>query len=253
MKNKIPLVTHYKKLLFFAFNRFKGKNYTVMREYFADVLISEVEEFMPLWKKRVLDVGGARGEFCRILSHKRKCDAINLDPSPQEFIGGWDKSLTKDKLWLKTRVGVADSLPFKDNCFDLVILRGVLEHIPFEKQQKSVNEMYRVTKKNGFGYIMIPPWYNPHAGHALKPFHILPFKVAKFLRTTLFGTNINARSLKELNLYPITFKRMEKMISSAHFKIAATRDTHLRFHLVTKIPLLREIMVPAVAFILIKE
>jgi ubiquinone/menaquinone biosynthesis C-methylase UbiE len=244
---------HYRTLLFYAFNRFKGNNYRRMREYLADVLISEVEEFMPLWKKKVLDVGGARGEFCRILNKKRKCNAINIDPEPAGYIGGWDKKLQEDVLWPKTKVGVADKLPFRDNSFDLVICRGVLEHIPTDKQQKSVQEMYRVTKRKGFCYIMIPPWYNPHAGHTLKPFHVIPFKAAKFLRQTFFGTKIKARSLEEEYLYPVTFSRMRKMILNAHFRIAATRDTHLRFHFVTKIPVLREIAVPAVSFILKKE
>ena len=41
-------------------------------------------------------------------------------------------------------------------------------------------------KKQGIGYFVIPPWYNPHAGHGLKPFHIFPFAIAKFLRNLFF-------------------------------------------------------------------
>jgi len=60
-KIKINLFDHYKKLLFYSFNRFKGNNYSLMREYLAKILIMEVEEFMPLWNKKVLDVGGQGG------------------------------------------------------------------------------------------------------------------------------------------------------------------------------------------------
>lgn len=168
--HKINLFNHYRKLCFFAFNRFRSNNYQLMREYFAQILIMEIEKFTPIWNKKILDVGGARGEFCKVISEKRKCDAINLDPYPGKYI------------WPKTIIGFADNMPFDDNEFDLVICRGVLEHIPKEKQQQSVNEMYRVTKIGGICYIMIPPWYNPHAGHHLKPFHIFPFKLAKYLR-----------------------------------------------------------------------
>ena len=209
-----------------------------MREYFTQILIMEVEDFMLLWNKKVLDVGGAKGEFCKVISEKRKCDAINLDPYPGKYI------------WPKTKIGFADSMPFDDNEFDLVICRGVLEHIPKEKQQQSMNEIHRVTKTGGICYIVIPPWYNPHAGHQLKPFHILPFKVAKFLRQLIFRNKINANSFEEATLYPITFKKMLKMISTSGFKVISTKDTHFRLHFLTKIPVIREIAVPSVAFIL---
>lgn len=87
--DKINLLNHYRKLWFFAFNRSKGNNYQLMSEYFTQILLMEVEEFMSVWNKKVLDVGGAKGTFCKVISEKRKCDAINLDPSPGEYI--WPK------------------------------------------------------------------------------------------------------------------------------------------------------------------
>lgn len=242
MKNKdINLIDHYKKLFFYNFNRFKGNNYQSMREYFSQILLMEIEDFVSLWHKKILDVGGARGEFCKSLYEKRACDITNVDPFPGEYI------------WPKTKIAYADNLPFGDNEFDLVIGRGVLEHVPTDKQQQSVREMYRVTKPGGFSYILIPPWYNPHAGHGLKPFHILPFKLAKFLRQLVMREKIVANSYAEAGLYPVTFRRMKKMILVSGFSLLATRDTHFRLHFLTKIPLLREIAVPSVAFILEKK
>lgn len=112
--------------------------------------------------------------------------------------------------------------------------------------------MYRVTKVGGICYILIPPWYNPHAGHSLKPFHIFPFKVAKLLRQFVFRDKISANSFQEANLYPVSFGRMLKLISTTGFKLIATRDTHFRLHFLTRIPIIREIAVPSVAFILVK-
>jgi len=212
-----------------------------MREYFAGIFISEIEEFIPLYEKKVLDVGGAKGEFCKVISKERECEAVNLDPDPGNF------------LWPRTIKGCADNLPFSENEFDLVICRGVLEHIPPGRQQRSVGEMYRVVKRDGFCYIIIPPWYNLHAGHGLKPFHYFPFKVAKFLRELFFSRKITANSYEESNLYPITFRRMLEMIMASGFKLLATRDTHLRLHFLTRIPIIREIAVPSAVFILTKE
>ena len=77
--------------------------------------------------------------------------------------------------------------------------------------------------------------------------------MAKFLRELIFGNKIDANSYEEAGLYPITFRRMLKMISKSGFKILDTKDTHLRLHFLTKIPIIREVAVPAVSFILTKE
>ena len=113
--------------------------------------------------------------------------------------------------------------------------------------------MHRVTKCGGICYIMIPPWYNPHAGHGLKPFHMFGFETAKRLRKLFFRQTISVNSFKEAGLYPITFKRMREMILKSGFKILDTKDTHLRLHFLTKIPLLREVLVSSVSFILKKN
>ena len=74
----------------------------------------------------------------------------------------------------------AHNMPFETDSFDLVLFRGVMEHIEPKKQQISLKEIYRVMKKDGLGYLVIPPWFNPHAGHGLKPFHIFLSKLQNF-------------------------------------------------------------------------
>jgi SAM-dependent methyltransferase len=240
-KNKINLLHHYRKLYFFLFNRYNGENYKIMRGYFAHILISEIEKYTTLNKKKIIDIGGADGSFCKILSELRKCDSTNLDPFPGK------------RPWKNTIISFADKIPFGDNLFDITICRNVFEHIPFEKQQSSINEMYRVTKHGGYGYIVIPPWYNPHAGHSLKPFHILPFRIAKFIRELIFRSKITGHSYEDLGLYKITFKKMKQMIKISNFQLIDTLDTHFRLHFLTKIPVLQEILIPAVSFIMLKE
>ena len=237
---KVNIINHYKNLIFFNFNRFKNDNYSKMREYLADIFLNDIEKFIKLKNKKLLDVGGANGEFCKFLFKERRCDAINLEPFPKKVI------------WKKTLKGFADDMPFKNNSFDIILFRGVLEHIPPNKQQLSLNEIYRVMKKNGIGYFVIPPWYNPHAGHGYKPFHIFPYKIAKFLRELFFREKIPFKSYEEYFMFKITFRKMKNMIKKSGFEIVDTLDTHFRLHFMTKIPILREILVPAVAFIVRK-
>lgn len=211
-----------------------------MIEYFAYILISEVEEFMTLNNKKVLDVEGSRLESCQILNRERTCNAINLDPNLEKLI------------WKKTIIERVEKIPFKNNEFDLVINRGVIEHIPTEKHQLCINEMYRVAKKNGFCYLLVPMWYNFNTEHQLARFHLLPFKIAKFLRELFLKNKIKGNSLAEEDLFLATYNKKSRMISLSKFKIIATKDTHFRLHFITKIPYLRNVLVPDVAFILQK-
>ncbi len=241
MTQKNDMLNHYRALWFFTFNRKKGDNKKKMGRYFARLVMKELEEFTPLEGKKLLDVGGGRGFFCSMFKKERNCFAVNLEPFPKEID------------YHPTIQGLAHELPFPDESFDIVLCRGVLEHIPPDMQRPSVNDMFRVTRKKGICYILIPPWYTPHAGHNLKPFHIFPFGVAKRLRRLVFGNKIVENSYAEAHLYKITFQRMKRMIEAAGFEILGVKDTHLRLHFMARIPLLRELFIPAAAFIAIKR
>jgi ubiquinone/menaquinone biosynthesis C-methylase UbiE len=246
-KAKTNIFSHYRNLMYFTFNRFKGTQYSSMREYFASILIAEIEEYMPLENKKVVDVGGARGEICQVLEEARECHAINLEPFPDRF------KCDGPVMYEKTEVALAEDMPFEDDSFDLVICRGTLEHIPKDKQPLAMKEMFRVLKKGGICYLMIPPKYTPHAGHHVRPFHYFPFKVAKALRQFFFRNKVEANSYEEEGLFLLTFGQTKKLIRQTGFKLLDTKDTHLRLHFLTKLPVLREIAVPAVAFMLTKE
>lgn len=243
----LNLIFHYKKLIYFTKHRFEFDNRLFMREYFCQVLIDEMEKYVSLRGKRVLDVGGGFGEFCRYLYVERKCTAVNLDPREQ-----------KQHSWYLHANGYADDIPFGEETFDIVICRGVLEHIPPQKLKESVSEMFRVLRSNGYAYFLIPPWFSPHAGHSLKPFHYFPFKIAKYLRDLFFKKKckwgdeiLDPQSWEEAMLYPriITFGSTMRLLKEAGFEIIDTLDTHLRLHFLTKIPVINEIFVPSVAFI----
>jgi len=50
--------------------------------------------------------------------------------------------------------GDVQHLPFKDNIFDSIMCSEVLEHLP--DPEMCINEIYRVTKKNGVGVFTTP-------------------------------------------------------------------------------------------------
>lgn len=203
----MDIVRHY--LILARFARRGDQGFYQAREYLAEVLIEELEEFVDLKNKKVLDIGGERGEFAKILSEKRNCQAVNVEPfkHPQGFVH-------------KTILARAEKLPFKNGEFDLVLLRGVLQHIPTEKKLKSLKEIERVLKPGGIFYLMIPPWYAPLSGQNIKPFQYFGFKIARHLRNSVFSSNIQANSLAELGLWPMTFCHTEKLIKKPILKLS---------------------------------
>lgn len=234
------LLQHYRRLWFYARHRTKGENYAEMRKYFCGILVEELAPWTPVRGKKILDVGGANGEFCEVLETTFGADATNVDLDPGS--NAWDKTVTSP----------ATTLPFPAASFDLVIARGLLEHIPDNEQATVLQEMFRVCRPGGWGYVTIPPWYNQHAGHFLKPFHLFPFAIARRLRKVFFGNWVDGTSYASVGLYKITARRMERLLHQSGFTIIATRDTHFRNHGLTRIPIAREVMVPAISYILQK-
>ncbi len=229
------ILQHYLTLFKFALQGNIG--YYAARQYLGDCLIEELDEFIELKGKKVLDIGGEFGDFCKILEEKTGCTAINLEPAKLKFVH-------------KTIRGTADMLPFKNGEFDLVLLRGVLQHIPTDKKLKSLREMHRVLKKGGIAYIMIPPWWSPLSGQNLKPFQYFGFSVAKHLSNTIMSRKIEAGSLAELGLWPMTFKSTLGYIEKANFKILKTTEILGRMHFITKVPIGREFLINSAGFIL---
>lgn len=73
---------------------------------------------------------------------------------PQEFdVSGIDsnesaiRKATQNLPYFKFKVGSITELPFEDSSFDFVFTRNVLNYIDDSNMEKSVNELFRVSRK----------------------------------------------------------------------------------------------------------
>jgi len=97
--------------------------------------------------KKILDVGCGNGDLL-ILIRKNgfKGELVGVELSAGILAGGINES-EENKLDINFVVGDAQNLPFEDECFDVVIAKHMIYHIP--NPQKGIDEMYRCLKRGG--------------------------------------------------------------------------------------------------------
>lgn len=90
---------------------------------------------------RVLDVGCNSGDFLKMLQDHKKCSVVGVDVSETVL------TLAREK-GIEALNADAESLPFPDASFDVVVLREVLMHL--HDPVKALREIKRVLKPSGF-------------------------------------------------------------------------------------------------------
>lgn len=117
-----------------------------------------------------LDVGLGYGFLEReILDRKLDLDLFGIDIS-KVAVDAAIKNL--DGEFKKASI---QSIPYSDNFFDCVVALDVVEHLPIESLKKSINEIYRVTKKNGLIIVSVPT--NETSADRINNGHMIEYSV----------------------------------------------------------------------------
>ena len=185
-----------------------------LQNYLADEFATRVVHPSEYASGVVLDAGCQWGGFMEAFRRGGAASVIGLDIHHRPLVEGNVPA---------GLVGDMTQAPLADKSFDLVYARGVIEHVP--DQLAFCRECHRILKVGGYVCISTSPWYAPHAGHdELRPFHTLPFGVAKWVSERVKGIKIQATDLAGLGLYPITIGRLKNMMLQSGFELTRMGD-----------------------------
>ncbi|MFH1752159.1 MAG: class I SAM-dependent methyltransferase [archaeon] len=145
----------YAKLDKHAYEKYR---YELISHFLVVVYLKKtVSETKEKQKLKLLDVGSGNAFYTigRILRKKDLREKLEIQGS--DFSSGMIKEARK--LYPKTKFTVCDAqdLKFKDQSFDVVVSREMLEHLP--DKLKGLKEMHRVLKDNGKLILSTPSWF----------------------------------------------------------------------------------------------
>jgi len=102
---------------------------------------------------KVLNIGVGSGGF-ELISKKFNLDVYSLDPN-EESINNLRKNSSCTE---KAKIGYSQQIPFPDSYFDAVVVSEVLEHLEDEILDTSLEEIYRILKKDGLVVGTVPAY-----------------------------------------------------------------------------------------------
>jgi 2-polyprenyl-3-methyl-5-hydroxy-6-metoxy-1,4-benzoquinol methylase len=127
--------------------RFKDKKKTSQRAIQYKIDKQFIENFISSGK--VLDIGCSGGFFLNELSNKFKKFGVELDEAAVDYAKrkySFGKNIMKCSL---------EEFKFPRNSFDLIVMRGVIEHLPLP--DVNIKKVSYLLKKGGFFYIAATP------------------------------------------------------------------------------------------------
>lgn len=114
-----------------------------------------IRRHVPLEGKRILDVGCGLGMYVRALRRfSEEVYGVDID---------FDKVVEAAQALPHLLVAPAESLPFAEGSFDVVLLHEVLEHV--DDDGEAVREAYRVTARGGEVVVFAPNRLYPFETH----------------------------------------------------------------------------------------
>lgn len=172
--------------------------------YYEKLAIKTIADFsLPLQGRKVLDLGCGGGYDARALQHAGAVvSAMDLGLDCVE--SARDKGISAFQ---------ADALqtPFADATFDGVYCSNIVEHVP--SVPELLDEIGRVLRPGGWGWISWTNWFSPWGGHHMIPFHMLGPQLGSRVYTRLFG--VPEKNALGDGLYPTYIGKTLQMVEQS--------------------------------------
>src|SRR5947209_20177898 len=112
-----------------------------------------IRQYVELRAKRILDIGCGLGMYVsRFRQFSDDVYGVDIDPDKIGRASEWLPNL---------RVSSAEELPYEDDCFDIILLNEVIEHVDDDRQ--TIREAYRVLAPGGHIVVYAPNRLYPFA------------------------------------------------------------------------------------------
>lgn len=180
------------------------------RAQYEQPWLAKLIPFQEMSGKRVLEVGfGAGFDAFTFLSNGASYFGVDITP---ENADRTIKHLSRFGFIPNVQQGDAESLPFADECFDVVYSNGVLHHVP--EIEKAFNEARRVLRSDGQFFVIL---YYKNSMFYRVNVPIVALIRRRSVREQLSHVEYNeAGELPIVNVYSRT--ELRKLLSNAGFE-----------------------------------
>lgn len=162
----------------------------------AEKIVRVIKTRKDVAKSRVLDIGTGAGYIAEHLASQVKAvTSVDLVD---------ERKVTKGYTFVKVS---NESLPFKDETFDIVISNHVIEHVG--NQQLHVKEILRVLKPGGIVYLA-----TPNKNWITDPHYRVPF--INWMPTPLANSYLNWLKNQSWDIKPLNVSKLSKLAGRNH-------------------------------------
>lgn len=173
-----------------SFKKSRGsiKEYFKWRSERNNAVVEKLDKIKKIKGQKILEIGFGYGSLMKLL-YEKGASVVGTEVDTNSYKIA--KQLLPKSKKLKLIQVKAETLPFKNASFDIVILFDVIEHV--NNPQKMIRECKRILKKNGLLYVEFTPYYSV-VGHHLYdysklPIHYLP---QSFVKQLVFNKQIES-------------------------------------------------------------